>query len=98
MSLATDRKVTDYFILGRSGVVGRNTARGDALVNWDVALNKRFQFSDKQNLEFRTEIFNVFNRANFSLPVRTIGIPGFGSSISTVTPARIIQFALKLNF
>lgn len=96
--VAPGRKVTDFYVLKQNGLVGRNSARGDGLINWDLALNKRFRFTDAQSLEFRTEIFNVFNRANFGLPVRTIGNPGFGSSTNTVTPARIIQFALKLSF
>ncbi|NWG13700.1 MAG: carboxypeptidase regulatory-like domain-containing protein [Acidobacteria bacterium] len=91
-------EVTDFYSLGRNGSVGRNTVRGDGLVNLDLALNKKFRFADTRNLDLRVEVFNVFNRANFGLPVRTIGDPGFGSSTNTVTPARIIQFAVKLRF
>ena len=98
VDIAPESKVEDFFVVGRNGLVGRNTMRGDGLVNLDLALNKSLRFTDNQNLEFRTEIFNVFNRSNFGLPVRTIGNPGFGSSINTVTPARIIQFAFRLNF
>jgi hypothetical protein len=98
IAIAPERKVEDFFVVGRNGFVGRNTVRADRLVNLDLALNKSLRFTDTQNLEFRTEVFNVFNRSNFGLPVRTIGNPGFGSSINTVTPARIIQFALRLNF
>ena len=98
VGIAPEHKAEDFFVMGRNGLVGRNTVRGDRLVNLDLALNKVFRFRDHQNLEFRTEIFNVVNRSNFGIPVRTIGNPGFGSSINTVTPARIIQFALRLNF
>jgi hypothetical protein len=90
--------VTDFFVLNRNGVVGRNTLRGDGLISWDFALNRRFRFSDAQSLDARFEVFNVLNRANFGLPVRTIGNPGFGSSTNTITPARIIQLALKFKF
>jgi len=38
------------------------------------------------------------NRPNFGLPIRTIGAPGFGSAVDTVTPARLTQFALKYSF
>jgi hypothetical protein len=78
--------------------VGRNTARGDGLINWDLALSKKFRFTKEQQLEFRAEFFNLLNRANFGLPVRTIGNPAFGAAVETVTPARIIQFALKYSF
>jgi hypothetical protein len=98
VSLAPSASVGDFYVLGRDGLVGRNTVRGDSLISWDVALNKRFRFTDDQALEFRTEFFNVLNRANFALPIRTMGNPGFGSSVNTITPARIIQFALKYQF
>lgn len=49
-------------------------------------------------LILRTEFFNLLNRANFGLPIRVIGAPGFGSAVETVTPARMIQFALKYGF
>ncbi|HET9533365.1 MAG TPA: carboxypeptidase-like regulatory domain-containing protein [Blastocatellia bacterium] len=81
-----------------TGFVGRNTVRADNFINLDVALSKDFRFTETQSLLFRTEVFNIFNRANFGIPVRVIGAPGFGSSINTVNPARIIQFALKYNF
>jgi hypothetical protein len=81
-----------------SGRVGRNTARADSFVNLDLALSKRFRVTESQHLTLRAEIFNALNRANFGSPVRIIGAPGFGSAVDTVTPARIIQFALKYDF
>jgi len=98
VAMASGRDITNFFILGRDGFVGRNTVRGDSFVNWDVALNKRFAFTESQNLDFRAEFFNALNRANFGLPIRTLGSPGFGSAVETVNPARIVQFALKYNF
>jgi hypothetical protein len=86
------------FLVAGTGFVGRNTVRADNFINLDVALSKNFRFTETQGLLFRTEVFNLFNRANFGIPVRVIGAPGFGSSINTVNPARIIQFALKYNF
>lgn len=85
-----------YFFL--NGATGRNTVRGDSFINLDLAFSKRFRFTEDQVLIFRTEVFNLFNRANFGLPIGTIGAPGFGSSIDTISPARMIQFALKYGF
>lgn len=90
--------ITSFFVLGRDGAVGRNTARGDSYINIDMALNNNIAFTESQHLMFRFEIFNVLNRANFGLPIRTIGAPGFGSALETVNPARLIQFALKYAF
>jgi hypothetical protein len=78
--------------------IRRNTARGDGFVNLDLALNRRFGFSERRALEFRAELFNVFNRANFGLPIRVIGAPGFGSAVETISPARAVQLALKYSF
>lgn len=99
IALARGKQLTDFFTFGQNGYVGRNTFRGDSFVNLDVALNKKFHLtSDEYVLEFRAESYNLLNRANFALPVRVIDAPGFGSSVDTVNPARVIQFALKLSF
>jgi hypothetical protein len=90
--------VSDFFEFGTDGAVARNTVRGDGFVNIDLALNKDFRLSDNQGLEFRAEFFNLLNRANFGLPIRTLGAPGFGSAVDTIGPARLIQFALKYKF
>jgi hypothetical protein len=90
--------LTNFFSLGQDGFVGRNTARGDAFVDLDLGLSKRFRITERQAFDFRTEFFNVMNRANFGLPIRTIGAPGFGSAVDTANPGRIIQFALKYSF
>jgi hypothetical protein len=98
VAIAGGRSVTDFFVLGRDGFVGRNTVRADGFVNLDLALSKRFAFTDNQRLDFRAEFFNALNRANFGIPIHTIGSPGFGSAVETANPARIIQFALKYSF
>ena len=95
---AGSHSFADFFLPGHDGAVGRNTVRGDSFINLDVALNKSFRVTESQAIQFRTEFFNALNRANFGIPVRVIGAPGFGSSVDTVNPARTIQFALKYSF
>ncbi|MDQ3064380.1 MAG: hypothetical protein M3R14_16185, partial [Acidobacteriota bacterium] len=96
------------------GNVGRNILRGPRQSNFDVSISKRFRFDESKNIEFRTEIFNLFNRVNFANPISNLnavpasGIdpntgqirkPGdFGKIISTSNNPRLIQFALKFNF
>ncbi len=79
---------------GNSGV---GIMRGPNLHNLDFNLNKTFRITERHAVQFRTEIFNAFNRANFGVPGITVGA-GFGQSVNTSTEARIIQFALKYKF
>ncbi|HSV33084.1 MAG TPA: TonB-dependent receptor [Pyrinomonadaceae bacterium] len=53
---------------GTFGNVPRNFLRGPNFKQFDLILNKRIKFSETVNLEFRTEVFNLFNRANFDVP------------------------------
>jgi hypothetical protein len=84
--------------LGQDGRVPRNSFRGDKLWLANLAVIKRIGFSERVNLLFRTEFFNILNRANYGIPVRFLEAPGFGKATNTVTPGRRIQFGLKLNF
>jgi hypothetical protein len=82
------------------GNAGRNIARGDSFYQFDFGLQKNFALlfiNEASKLEFRTEFFNLFNKTNFGAPNSTFATAGFGQVRST-TPARQIQFALKLSF
>ncbi|MBV9265472.1 MAG: TonB-dependent receptor [Acidobacteriaceae bacterium] len=80
------------------GNVGRNTMRGDGLENVDFGAFRNFLLTERWNLQFRTEVFNLFNHANFGLPVGNINASNFGQVTQTSTPSRELQFALKLVF
>jgi len=83
---------------GEDGSVGRNTFRAPGLLNFDVSVRKYFIRKEQYRIDFRTEIFNLFNRAHFGLPVRLLESPAFGSSVRTIIPARTIQFAARVSF
>jgi hypothetical protein len=53
---------------GTFGDVPRNALRGPNFRQVDLVLNKRFRLSETKNIEFRTEIFNLFNFTNFDIP------------------------------
>ena len=74
----------------RNGVIGP----GSATV--DMALAKTWTFGASQ-LEFRWEVFNLFNRANFDLPNRIFGNPNFGRIFSAKSP-REMQFGVRFAF
>ena len=79
------------------GNSGRNILTGPGLVNFDFSLFRHFQITERVNLEFRTEAFNIFNRPNFNLPDTSIDTPTSGI-ISSARDPRQIQFALQLKF
>jgi hypothetical protein len=66
-------------------------------VDFDLAVAKHFYIGEKFDTEFRADMFNVLNHANFSNPDLTITDSTFGQ-ISTTLPQRIIQLAIHLRF
>jgi hypothetical protein len=88
---------------GRFGELGRNTFRGPAFHNFDVALTKDTLFGHRGGgeavrLQFRAEFFNVFNLVNFALPANIVRGSGFGFISSTAGASRQLQFSLKLIY
>jgi len=75
--------------------------RGPFLHVWDLSIAKAFPLrGDARRLEFRAELFNVWNRTIFFPPLDSatvFGRPQFGTNIDA-EPARIIQLALKLHY
>jgi len=96
------------------GNLGRNSIIGPGLFNVDFSLLKNNyipRISETFNVQFRAEMFNVLNRANFAPPGLSANTGGgamqaifangqpnsqFGQIVATQTPARQIQFALKV--
>jgi carboxypeptidase family protein len=101
---------TDAFALqpvGFLGTAGRNIIEGPGTNIVDLSLLKNIPFNDRHRLQFRTEVFNAFNHANFDVPERictvtTTGAPcsllGPFGRISAARDPRILQFALKYLF
>ncbi len=88
---------------GRFGTVGRNTFRGPAFHDFDIALIKDTPVGHRANaelatVEFRAEFFNVFNIVNFGLPNNILSGTGFGIISRTAGTSRQIQFSLKLIY
>jgi hypothetical protein len=82
---------------GEFGDAGRNIARADSYLNFDVSLVRRFAFAESLRLELRAEAFNVFNHANFGIPVADLNAANFGRVLSA-GPPRLLQFGAKLIF
>jgi hypothetical protein len=77
----------------------RTQCCGPGLADWDFSVHKQFAFSENRYFQFRAEIFNVFNRTNFSNPDGHFsdGPTEFGKITQAGDP-RLVQFALKFFF
>lgn len=90
---------------GTYGNSGRNRFRGPGLWQADLGLSKTFRLTERMNLAFRTEMFNVFNRAQYGNPVNARNNSTFGTILVTANDgatgtgtSRQLQFMLRLNF
>lgn len=92
----------------RYGNLGYNALRGPSFWNYDASIIKRFRITETQRLDFRFEMFNAFNHANFASidlscgsgnPTRNClqNNGNFGQVLTRSEP-RNIQFALKYFF
>jgi len=98
------------FINGKTiyhfGSMGRNVVIGPSFNNSDISLIKRTKIGEHQLIEFRWEVFDVLNHANFGQPGRTaqVGSTSFGVITNTrfatgdSGSSRQMQFALKYKF
>jgi hypothetical protein len=86
---------------GFYGNLGRDTLEGPGLGTWDFSLLKDTKLGEKLNLQFRAELFNLLNRANFNTPNAVVFTPSgvsptAGLITGTSTTSRQVQFGLKL--
>jgi len=79
------------------GTAGRNIAEGPGYANWDFSAFKNIRVTESSSLQFRAEIFNFLNRANYRLPDSDISSPNF-NKILAANPPRLVQFGLKFLF
>jgi outer membrane receptor protein involved in Fe transport len=89
---------------GRFGSLGRNVIIGPGFNNTDFSVIKRTKISENQLIEFRWEVFDLLNHANFGQPGRVVGSANFGQITNTrfatgdSGSSRQMQFALKYKF
>src|SRR5581483_12470536 len=82
------------------GDLHRNIYRGPFQQNWDFSLIKHFRLTERQDLRFTADFFNLWNHANFASPASAdVENPSaFGKINSTVGTPRLIQFSLRYAF
>jgi len=82
--------------LGQQGNVGRNTLNGPGLANVNTEFAKVVKW-ERFSVEFRADVFNLFNRVNLTQPVSDLSSSLFGQSTGQNLP-RSWQFGLHLDF
>jgi hypothetical protein len=88
------------------GDLGRNIYRGPFEQNWDLSLIKHFALTERQDLRFTVDFFNLWNHTNFANPAVTdieayLADPAsnaFGKIVNTQGTPRLIQFSLRWAF
>jgi hypothetical protein len=96
---------TKPIVIGSDGLAtafgnsGLGIIRGPGQVNFDVSIIKNTHLTERQNLQFRAEFFNIANHPVFGNPGVAKDVPAlFGVINSTVGNPRLLQFALKYSF
>jgi hypothetical protein len=82
------------FVIGSSS---RNPVRGPGLQNADLMIGKTFRSTERVNVEFRAEAFNVSNTPPLNDPNGSFGSAAFGSITSAGNP-RDFEFVSKIRF
>jgi hypothetical protein len=90
-------------VLSPFGNASRNPARTPNFYETDLDLNKRFHMTERFGMEFRAELYNIFNHTNLYLPSSGLsgtqgGTPTGGGAVSGTFEPRIVQFGLKLTY
>jgi len=83
---------------GQLGNAGRNILRGPNTRVFDFSLQREFPIREAAGLEFRWEVFNLFNTTQFALPSRDFSSSSAGTITTLASDPRIMQFALRLKF
>jgi hypothetical protein len=72
--------------------------RSQGIANYDLTVFKNTKISERVGVQFRTEVFNLFNRVRFGYPGTAMGNAQFGIVSGQYNDPRLVQFALRLSF
>ena len=81
--------------VGSFGNLGRNTIYGPGFTNVDLSLVKNTKITERVNLQFRTDVFDLFNHPNFGQPGP---VAGNGATVITLTPLPGGGFSVPASF
>jgi hypothetical protein len=92
-----------FVAVNRFGNLGRNVVIGPAFHNTDLSVIRNVTIGARARLQFRADIFDLFNHPNFGPPGNIVGSPTFGKITRTRFPtgeagsSRQIQLAVRLS-
>jgi carboxypeptidase family protein len=95
--LGTDRNF-DTNNNDRPAGVGRNTGRGFDYAALDLRLSRRFELTERVDLQLLAEGFNILNRANYGVPNNTLSAGARFGQPTTAFDPRQFQFGVKVEF
>jgi hypothetical protein len=75
-----------------------NPLHADGKQQLDSSLSKTFHLTERQQLLFRTDVFNTFNHPNFAAPDSVVGDSAEGQVRATAIDNRRLQVALRYSF
>jgi hypothetical protein len=83
--------------VGVQGNSGVQNVYGPGSATWDLSGYKGWKFGDRYGLTFRADVFNAFNRVNFTGLDTGVNDSRFGD-VTSANAAREIQLSLRFNF
>ena len=83
---------------GTFGKIGQSYLHGPGWTQMDLSIFKNFDITERQRIQFRSELFNLSNTPAFQNPATTWGAADFGKISGTRNRGRQIQFALRYMF
>ncbi|HEV3041974.1 MAG TPA: carboxypeptidase regulatory-like domain-containing protein [Candidatus Angelobacter sp.] len=93
--LTSAYQITAPGVVGNSG---RNTLRGPHTTVFDAALTRDFHVTERANLQFRWEVFNISNTPEFGQPNGNLTSSAAGTITTLSGDPRVMQFALRVSF
>src|SRR6185295_3404377 len=93
-----------FAAVNRFGNLGRNSLVGPGFRNTDLSLMKNERLGTRASLQFRVDVFDLFNTPNFGQPGNVVGSPAFGKISQTRLPtgeagsSRQLQLVARLSF
>ena len=77
---------------------GRNILNSPGINNFDLQIYKGTRLTERHALEFRWEMFNAWNHAQFLAPGTNLESPATFGKITDTRAPRIMQLVLKYSF